>query len=51
MCNGRQSHLMKDVQVCVMFVTFLPLGEEENTLIGKYLSLYPETRKFHSVIP
>lgn len=39
------------VRVCVIFVTFLLLGEEENAVIGEYLSLQPETRKFHSVIP
>lgn len=42
---------LRSVQVCVIFVTFLLLGEEENALIGGYLSLYPETRKSHSVIP
>lgn len=43
--------LRGSVQVCVIFVTFLLLGDEENALIGEYLSLYPETRKSHSVIP
>lgn len=37
--DSYQSHLVKDVQVCVMVVTFLLLGEEENALIGEYLSL------------
>lgn len=39
------------MRVHVIFITFLLLGEEENTLIGQYLSLYLEAEKSHSVIP
>lgn len=34
----------------VFLITSLPCGEEENTLTGG-ISLYPETRKYHSMIP
>ncbi|KAL6079891.1 hypothetical protein STEG23_014343, partial [Scotinomys teguina] len=41
--DSHQSHLIQDVlgsvRIYVIFITFLLLGEEENTLLGEYLSL------------